>query len=210
VVSGQWSVIRSPESLAFHRAYRPHRSYSSLPCAHAHVRPCGFTLIELLVVILIIGILAAVAIPQFGDTSRDARLAALDQNLASMRAAIDLYYYQHNNTYPGNVAVHKVGATGLDIVHATALDAFTRQLAMYSDADGNTSDTKDTAFPFGPYLKKGVPENPLPADSCTAPASVIVSADLGPLSPDVKPTTGWKTSSQTGEFIANNTEYSSR
>ena len=70
----------------------------------------AFTLVELLVVIIIIGILAAVAIPQFGDSSADAKQAALKENLRTMRSAVEAYYIDHTSTYPGTVATHKTTA----------------------------------------------------------------------------------------------------
>jgi prepilin-type N-terminal cleavage/methylation domain-containing protein len=61
----------------------------------------GFTLIEMLIVIILLGILAAIIIPQVSVTTDDAKLSALKSDLTSMRNAIELYYVQHNNVYPG-------------------------------------------------------------------------------------------------------------
>ena len=52
-----------------------------------YARHSGFTLIELVIVIVILGILAAAALPRFSDLSRDARLAAVNGIAGSLRSA---------------------------------------------------------------------------------------------------------------------------
>lgn len=52
----------------------------------------GFTLIELVIIIVILGILAAVAIPKYQDMSAQAREAAARGSLGNIRSAITIYY----------------------------------------------------------------------------------------------------------------------
>jgi len=52
----------------------------------------GFTLIELVIVIVILGILAAVAIPKYEDMREQARVATLKGQLGSVRSAVAIQY----------------------------------------------------------------------------------------------------------------------
>ena len=60
----------------------------------------GFTLVEILIVVIILGILAAIVIPQFTDASNDARLSAQQSDLQTIRGQLELYRMQHTGSYP--------------------------------------------------------------------------------------------------------------
>lgn len=54
----------------------------------------GFTLVELVVVVVIIGILAAVAVPLYNAQTKKARLGKIKSELGSLRDAVEAYYAQ--------------------------------------------------------------------------------------------------------------------
>jgi len=70
------------------------------------IRKNGFTLIELMIVVVIIGILAAIAIPKFQDVAASAKYAACRSNLRNIAGALNLYAAE-NGEYPGAFQGHK-------------------------------------------------------------------------------------------------------
>src|SRR5436190_8439531 len=64
----------------------------------------GFTLVEILIVEIILGILAAIVIPQFTNASTDARKASLLSQLQTLRSQVQLFRLQHNDVLPDLVA----------------------------------------------------------------------------------------------------------
>lgn len=63
----------------------------------------AFTLIEILVVVILVGIMAAIVIPQFTDASSDAEASRDDMNKTIVQNAVDYYHYQTGG-YPADVA----------------------------------------------------------------------------------------------------------
>ena len=69
---------------------------------HRPNRKRGFTLIEILIVVVILGILAAIIIPQFTDAAQDASAASARSQLQTMRSQVELYRVQNNGQIPAS------------------------------------------------------------------------------------------------------------
>ena len=143
------------------------------------MRSKGFTLVEILIVVVILGILAAIVIPQFTSASTEAKEASLCSDIQSMRAAIELYKIQHNDDLPTVVG----SAT------------FSECMTGVTDVDGDVSTLNPGDWgAYGPYLQR-VPTNPFIADPNTANA-VELNGTVG------GDTAGWNFNTTTGAFHA--------
>jgi len=73
----------------------------------------GFTLIELLVVMLILGILAAIALPAFFNQREKAGDAKAKETVHTAQVAIETYATEHNGSYEGaeNKELHRIEPT---------------------------------------------------------------------------------------------------
>lgn len=74
----------------------------------------GFTLIELLVVVLIIGILSAIALPQYQKAVEKARVAEVLQNAKALREAMDVYLLEQGG-FPSTQVMINQGAFALEL-----------------------------------------------------------------------------------------------
>ncbi len=63
----------------------------------------GFTLIELLIVVVIIGILAAIAIPKFAATKERAYIAKMRSDLRNLATSQEAYFADYQTYYGGSV-----------------------------------------------------------------------------------------------------------
>lgn len=97
----------------------------------------GFTLVEILIVVVILGILAAIVIPQFTNASESAKASSVLTQLQTLRSQIELYRNQHNNLYPTSD-----GAVG------SAWDW--SKLTGKTNVDGTTTGSPQ----LGPYLQQ--------------------------------------------------------
>ncbi len=100
---------------------------------HVRSNARGFTLIEILIVVVILGILAAVAVPQFTTASTDARRSSVRSTVQTLRGQVALYKLQHGDALP-------------DLLTDWS------QFLLKTDLAGSTSPAAGVQT-FGPYMQ---------------------------------------------------------
>ena len=103
-------------------------------------RSRGFTLIELMIVVVVIGILAAIAIPNFISMSMRAKEAGVKSNVHTLQLAVEDYGEQNNHHYPDDFNdTLPNGNTVLDLLPEGEMleNSFTREKTEPSKVGGN-------------------------------------------------------------------------
>ncbi len=135
----------------------------------------GFSLIELVIVVVIMGVIAAIAIPRLSRGTDGAAESALIADLAVMRKALDLYVTEHTGTLP-------------------TLASFEAQMLAYTDPLGNASTTRGGGFTYGPYLR-ALPPLPLGTKKGKTAVKGPPANGTGPY--------GWVYNQAAGTIVAN-------
>ena len=128
----------------------------------------GFTLIEILIVVIILGILAAIVIPQFSNASTAAKASSLATAGQTLRSQVAYYKLQHNDKLPG---------TGSGTTFSS--DQFWTDMTTQTDASGAAyvAGTSLTG-PFGPYMQS-IPANNINGASTVFDAALLPGSTVG-------------------------------
>lgn len=151
----------------------------------------AFTLVEILIVVVLLGVLAAIVIPAFGNSSTLARETTLATNLKLLKRFVLVYTSHHLEVAPGY--------PGGDITAAPTDQTFRDQALLSSNAQGQTAARGTAGFKYGPYLSK-IPPNPF---NKLDTIQMLGNGEDFPAAADNSH--GWICKPQTGEIRANNT-----
>jgi general secretion pathway protein G len=114
-----------------------------------HLKKRGFTLVEILIVVIILGILAAIVIPQFTNASSNARSSSVASTLQTLRGQLELFKIQHSDTPPDSTMLATV---------------------MTGKTNANDLNTTESTGTLGPYVQ-AFPTNPVNGFSTVVNAS---------------------------------------
>jgi general secretion pathway protein G len=150
----------------------------------------GFTLVEILIVVVILGILAAIVIPQFTSASTEAKTSSLVTDLQSMRSQIQLFKVQHNDNIP-------TVANGTFTGAATFIQCMTAKTDVFGNPYPITTVSTAATPLYGPYLQK------IPTNQFVDSNGVTVGQSAGiPPAPVTDGSVGWYFDTDTASFWA--------
>ena len=111
----------------------------------------GFTLIELLIVVAIIGILAAIAVPNFLNAQTRARIARTNGDLKALSNAMDMYLLD-NNKHPNNFSHLTV-----DLISLTTPISYISNVGfkdIFKAEQGNTGNNRESYLYFNYFFEQ--------------------------------------------------------
>ncbi len=137
---------------------------------------------ELLIVVVILGILAAVVIPQFDNASESTEIAALQADLRVMREALQRYALEHDGNFPGSLTA----------------------IARFTNKTGTMAGNKTAVYKYGKYIPD-IPRCPIgPRKGATGWAAI---GNNPPTVASGSSTVGWLYHSASGNVWVNDANH---
>lgn len=118
-------------------------------------RHSGFTLVEILIVVMILGIIAAIVVPQFATASGDSREKSVQSSLRMVRSQIELFKLEHDGIPPQPSGMWS--------------------LLTHRSNSSETATSTPTGTAHGPYILMP-PRNPLNSQSAVSTATTDTTA----------------------------------
>jgi prepilin-type N-terminal cleavage/methylation domain-containing protein len=119
----------------------------------------GFTLIELLIVVVIIGLLAAIAIPKFASTKEQAYVGLMRGDLRNLATAQTAHEADHGSFYDGPIpagALVYAPSTSVSIVLSNVTGTGWAATASHSGTTRTCAIYLGTGGPVGPATVEGL------------------------------------------------------